>query len=355
MREFLRFLFLLLLLLAVIAVGAVLYLVYYARPPAAPLETTPGVPVEIVFEVRPGETTSEIAQNLAAKGLIRIPLLFQLYARLRGMDSQLEAGRYVLRSDMTMDEILVTLTSAPGEPEISFTLREGLRLEQVVESLSEQGLAPAADLRAALQRDYDYDFLADRPEGATLEGYLFPDTYRIPQSYTATQVIDFLLRAFGNKFTATMRQQAQSQGMTIFQVVTLASIVEREAIVDAERPLIASVYLNRLEAGMPLDADPTVQYALGYNKSQERWWPIIYFDELGVNNLTEFDHPYNTYRYPGLPPGPICSPGLASLKAVLEPADTEYLFFVAKNDGTGEHAFARTLEEHNANVAKYQK
>jgi UPF0755 protein len=166
-------------------------------------------------------------------------------------------------------------------------------------------------------------------------------------------VIDYLLRAFGDNFTPEMRQQAQDKGLTIFQVVTLASIVEREAVLDEERPLIASVYLNRLEAGMALDADPTVQYAMGYNELQERWWPTIYFDELQVENLTQYEHPYNTYRYPGLPPGPICSPGLASLKAVLEPDNTDYLFFVAKGDGS--HAFAKTLEEHNANVAKYQR
>jgi UPF0755 protein len=352
MRDFLRFTFLLLLVLAIIVVGVSLYLVYYARPPIATQEQVTGEPVEVVFEVLPGETTSDIAAHLAEEGLIRIPIVFQLYARIMGMDSQLEAGRYILRSDMSLDEIMQTLTEAPGEPEVSFTLREGLRLEQVVASLDEQGIAPAAELERALTMTYTYDFLADRPAGATLEGYLFPDTYRMPQSYTGTQVIDFLLRAFDGKFTPAMREQAAAMDMTIFQVVTLASIVEREAVLDEERPIIASVYLNRLAAGMALDADPTVQYAMGYNRLQERWWPTIYFDELGVENLTQYDHPYNTYRYPGLPPGPICSPGLASLKAVLEPADTDYFFFVAKGDGS--HAFARTLEEHNANVAKYQ-
>jgi UPF0755 protein len=352
MRDLVRFLFLILLVLAIVVVGVSLYLIYYARPPIAGHGGAGGAVVEVPFEVHPGETTSDIAQNLADQGLIRIPIVFQLYARVRGMDSGLEAGVYTLRSDMSMDQILETLSQAPGVPEVSFTLREGLRLEQVVESLDQQGIAPAADLEAVLHITYTYDFLADRPAGATLEGYLFPDTYRIPRAFTATQVIDFLLKAFDGKFTPAMREQATAQGMTIFQVVTLASIVEREAVLGDERPIIASVYLNRLKAGMPLDADPTVQYAMGYNKFQKRWWPQIYFDELGVENLTQFDHPYNTYRYPGLPPGPICSPGVASLKAVLEPATTDYYFFVAKGDGS--HAFARTLEEHNANVAKYQ-
>lgn len=352
MRDFVRFLFLLLLALAIIVVGVSLYLVYYAQPPIAAQEQPGGEPVEISFEVRPGETTADIAAHLAEEGLIRVPLVFQLYARIVGLDSQLEAGRYTLRSDMSLDEILQTLQEAPGEPEVAFTLREGLRLEQVVASLDEQGIAPAAELERALTLDYGYAFLADRPAGATLEGYLFPDTYRMLQAYTATQTIDFLLQAFDAKFTPAMREQAAALDMTIFEVVTLASIVEREAVLDEERPTIASVYLNRLKRGMPLDADPTVQYAMGYNELQERWWPTIYFDELGVENLTQYDHPYNTYHNPGLPPGPICSPGLASLKAVLEPADTNYLFFVAKGDGS--HAFAETLEEHNANVARYQ-
>lgn len=358
MRDFLVFFSLLLLIVALIAAGVAYYLVHFAR---APIHTTeagtpdqPG-PIEVAFEVQPGETTATIADGLADAGLIRFPWLFRLYARLRNMDNQLEAGRYTLHSDMTMDQILETLTQAPEAKEVTFTIPEGLRLEEITARLASEGIVPADEFQAALDAPYPYRFLSDRPEDASLEGYLFPDTYRVPQIYTATQIVDFILQNFDRKFDAALREEATAQGITIYQVVTLASIVEREAIVDEERPIIASVYLNRLDAGIPLEADPTVQYGLGYNERQERWWPTLYFDELGVERLAEVDHAYNTYRHAGLPPGPICNPGLASLEAVVRPAETDYYYFVAKGDGTGEHAFARTLEEHNANIARYQQ
>jgi len=352
MREKLQFLSLLILILGVIAIGVSYYVTNVAQ---APLESPGGEegPVEVVFVVEPGQSTAEIAEHLARERLISSAFAFQWYARLRGMDGRLEAGRYTLRSDMTMDQILETLTSAPGPVEINITIPEGMRLEEVAELLDEKGIFAAADFRAALQETYDYDFLADRPEGASLEGYLFPDTYRIFSSDPPTRFVALMLENFGTRFDAAMREQARAEGKTIFEVVTLASIVEKEAIRDEERPLIASVYLNRLAAGMTLDADPTVQYAVGYNARQGRWWPELYFDELKIDRLSDIDSPYNTYRYPGLPPGPICSPGLAALRAVLEPADTDYYYFVAKGDGS--HAFARTLEEHNANVARYQR
>jgi UPF0755 protein len=200
--------------------------------------------------------------------------------------------------------------------------------------------------------DFDHDFLADRPEGVTsLEGFLFPDTYEFPSDATARDVIARMLDTFGQRFTPELREQARAQGLTVYQAVTLASIVEREAVLPEERPIIASVFLNRLRAGMHLNADPTVQYALGYQGEGHGWWkrPLLLED-------LEVDSPYNTYRHVGLPPGPICNPGLAALEAVVNPADTRYLYFVA-NDvaGDGSHVFAETLEEHNANIAKYRR
>ncbi|MBN1484807.1 MAG: endolytic transglycosylase MltG [Chloroflexia bacterium] len=353
MRDFLLFVFLLLLVLALIAVGVSYYMVRFARAPLY-AEGADGTPREVVFEVQPGETTADIAQRLEEEGLIRSAWLFQLYARFRRLDASMEVGRYELRSDMTTTEIIETLTQPPTVIEITFTVPEGLRLEEVGEILQEAGVVSAEGWQEALQQSYDYDVLSDRPAGASLEGYLFPDTYRVPEAFTATQVVDFMLQNFDRRFDQELRQEAQEQGLSIYDVVTLASIVEREAVVDEERPIVASVYLNRLDEGMLLEADPTVQYGLGYNERQGRWWPTLYFDELDVERLAEVDHDYNTYRYPGLPPGPICGSGLASLRAVVEPADTDYYYFVAKGDGSGEHAFARTLEEHNTNVARYR-
>lgn len=362
MREFLRFLFFLLLIASLIVVGVLFYAIRFLRTSPA-LPSSAGTPRtgEVVFTIEPGETTAGIARRLAEQGLIQaiwpIPpdWLFRTWAWVRGMDGRLEAGRHLLRYGMTLDEILEALVTSPSVEEITFIIREGLRLEEVAEVLEAQGVMSAEEFLEAVKRPYDYDFLDDRPEDASLEGYIFPDTYTIPRAYTPTQVVDFILQNFDRRFDAGMRQEAQAQGRTIHEVVTLASIVEREAVVDAERPIIAGVFLNRLKAGMPLAADPTVQYAVGYNARQKTWWPVLYFDELGIESLAEIDSPYNTYRNVGLPPGPICNPGLASLRAALYPAQTDYYFFVAKNDGSGEHAFARTPEEHAANVARYQR
>jgi UPF0755 protein len=169
---------------------------------------------------------------------------------------------------------------------------------------------------------------------------------------TAYDVVARMLATFDARVTEEMRLSAANQGLTVHQLVTLASLVEREAVIPEERPIIASVFLNRLRNGWLLNADPTVQYALGYDERTGTWWRRLYFDELGVNSLADIDHPYNTYRYPGLPPGPICSPGLASIQASAFPAQTDYFYFIAdchKNDGS--HLFARTEEEHNANYA----
>jgi len=178
---------------------------------------------------------------------------------------------------------------------------------------------------------------------------LFPDTYRTPPGTTARELINQMLQNFGQKFTSQMRQQAAARGLTVHQVVTLASIVEREAVVASERPTIAGVFFNRLAADMPLQADATVQYAKAEQDASAlatSYWPA----DLSIADL-DIDSPYNTYRNRGLPPGPICCPGLASIKAVLESPPTDYYYYVAKGDGS--HVFAKTLEEHNQNVAKY--
>jgi peptidoglycan lytic transglycosylase G len=222
----------------------------------------------------------------------------------------------------------------------------------VAEHLERKGIVSSADFQAALAAtDYSAPFLAQRPPGATLEGYLFPDTYFFTVKATPHDIVDRLLVTFNEKFPPELQQQAMAQGLTLHQVVTLAAIVEREAVAPAERPIIASVYLNRIKEGMLLQADPTTQYAIAVTpESVEKygWWK---------RDLTEDDlkarSPYNTYVVPGLPPGPIASPGAASLRAVAQPAQTDYLYFVAKPDGT--HAFARTLDEHNRNVNQYQR
>lgn len=303
-----------------------------------------------VFTINPGETAATIAPRLQREGLVADSQLFLYLVRYRGVDAQLEAGEYELRPNMTMEEIIETLQHGRLR-EVSVTIPEGKRAEEVAALLEERGVVDGATL-LALVRDGSsgYDFLSDRPADAppSLEGFLFPETYRIPIDYDAAQILDLMLVTFGDRFSPEMRQAAGERGLSIHEVVTLASIVEREAVVAEERPIIASVYLNRLEQGMYLQSDPTVQYALGYQEDAAQWWKI----PMSLEEDVQVDSPYNTYMYPGLPPGPICNPGLASMQAVLEPADTTYLFFFSKFDGS--HAFADTYEEHLRNQELYQ-
>jgi UPF0755 protein len=304
----------------------------------------------VVFTINPGESAATIAPRLQREGLVADSQLFLYVVRYRGLDAQLEAGEYKLRADMTMEEIIDNLQHGRLR-EVTVTIPEGKRAEEVAALLEESGIVDSESFMAAVRSGSTaYDFLSDRPADAptTVEGYLFPETYRIPVDYDAAQILDLLLSTFGERFTVEMRQAAANEGLTVHQVVTLASIVEREAVVAEERPIIASVYLNRLEQGMYLQSDPTVQYALGYQEDTGQWWKI----PMSLDEDVQVDSPYNTYMYPGLPPGPICSPGLASIEAVLNPADTPYLFFFSKFDGS--HAFAETYEEHLRNQEQYQ-
>lgn len=305
-------------------------------------------PTPVVFVVEPGATAGDIALQLKRLGLITDAELFRQLARYEKADSKLEAGRYELRANMTMGEIIEVLQHGRLE-EIAVTIPEGWRAEQIAEMLSEEVGVDAEEFLALVQDGYfEHQFLQNRPAEATLEGFLFPDTYLLPVQPTAFGIIERMLADFDRRFTAEMRQAASEREMTIYQVVTLASIVEREAVVADERPLIAGVFLNRLEEDMNLDACPTVQYALGYQEDTGQWWKI----PLALEELEQVNSPYNTYLHRGLPPGPICNPGLASVRAVLEPVESDYLYFLAKGDGS--HAFARTFEEHLQNQKKYQ-
>ncbi len=321
------------------------------------------LPRPVQFEVKPGMSARAIAQELEAAGVITDARLFEAYVRVNGLAGRLEAGTYTLSPDMTPVEIAQVLQRALA-PSIRVTIPEGWRLEQTADMLSANGildgeayrrLASGSDLGALGELGPEIvAFLRARPTGASLEGYLFPDTYELPaENPSAVDLIRKQLEAFAAK-VLPLYQAAHAEGglqMTLHEVVTLASIVEREAVIAEERPLIAGVYLARLKADMKLEADPTVQYALGYQPDTGQWWKTPVF-------LEEYDQvasPYNTYLHPGLPPGPIASPGLSSIQAVLHPAQHDYLYFVAAPDGSGRHIFARTFEEHLANVKRYRE
>jgi len=302
------------------------------------------------FSIEMGETATSVAASLEREGLVSDGDLFRLLVRYLGIDQEIEAGEYYLRPNMTMEEIAFELRRGRLRS-VTVTIPEGWRAEQIAQALVDKGLVDAQEFMDIVQRGgQNYGFLRDRAPGASasLEGFLFPDTYQIPTHADAATIIDITLGNFDHRVAPELRTAVASQGKTLYEVLTLASIVEREAVLAEERPMIASVYLNRLRKGMYLQADPTVQYAKGYDEASSRWWAHMLQEEA-----VTVKSPYNTFLNPGLPPGPICNPGLAAIEAVVYPAETEYLFFYSKGDGS--HAFAVTYEEHLRNQAEYQR
>jgi UPF0755 protein len=300
----------------------------------------------VTFVVADSETVNSVASRLQQAGLIRSGTYFKLKMRLSNADSKLKAGRFTLREGMSVDQIITALTTSDNVQVVNIRFQEGWRTEQYAEQLVQAGLIQTTDqfTQAIQNGDWNFDFLASRPNTKSLDGFLFPDTYQFRADATPDDVINTMLQNFEQRVSTSDQAKAQDLGLNLFQVMTVASIVEREAVLPEERPIIASVYYNRMKQNMPLQADPTVQYAVG--KSGD-WWPQISPSDLTVQS------PYNTYQSPGLPPGPICNPSLASIEAALSPAQTDYLYFVAKSDGSGAHVFAKTYDEQLQNIQKY--
>jgi UPF0755 protein len=321
---------------------------FYLDTRQAELATPAGDdPKAIVFTVEPGESVTQIASRLQSEGLVRDAQLFRLYLRYSKLDSGVEAGQFTLKKTMTIPQIAQALQSGKRGDELTLTIPEGRRIEEVVALVAQQTPISATTF-LSLTRDArpwaaQYPFLAELPPGASLEGYLFPDTYRLPKDVTAADAVARMLANFDHRVTPAMRDKLAAQKRTLFQAVTLASIVERESAAAQERPVIASVYSNRLKTGMALDADPTVQYAMASAKKQAPWWP-----QLTQEDYRSVQSPYNTYLNPDLPPGPIASPGLSSIQAAIEPAQTNFYFFRASCNRDGTHLFSKTLEEHAA-------
>lgn len=287
--------------------------------------------VEVV--VPPGATAGVVAESLGAAGVVRWPELFRVYLALRGRDRAIKPGTYRLDRSASWESLLSDLVSGRGLV-YPITIPEGYTLHQIVSLLAQRTPWSEDSLLAAAR---DPELLARFGVPATsLEGYLFPATYAFPHGATARTVVETMAAEFQRRWKPDWDARLQVLGMTRHQIVTLASIVEREALRSEEAPLIAAVFHNRLKRGMPLQADPTVQYALGSHRSR-----ILYRD-------LEVDSPYNTYRRPGLPPGPIGSPGTTALEAALFPAQVPFLYFVAHPDG--HHEFRRTFREHLAAI-----
>jgi UPF0755 protein len=296
---------------------------------------------ERFVDIPPGSGPSSIGRRLVEAGIVRDLTSFRLAVWLSRQGRRLQAGEYRFDRPVTAREVVDKI--ARGEVYVlPVTFREGLSVKQMAALFESKGFGPAdafvrASKNANLVRALD-------PDAHDLEGYLFPDTYSLPRKATAEQLVARMVASFEKALTPEIRRQAAARGMGLRQLVTLASIVEKETGNPNERPLVAAVYANRLKIGMGLQCDPTVIYAL---EQAGRYNGNLTREDL------HFDSPYNTYRYAGLPPGPIASPGRASLAAAAAPADVPYIYFVSRNDGS--HAFATTLEEHNRNVQQYQR
>ncbi len=281
--------------------------------------------------IPPGTTFRAAADSLASAHVISSPRLFRIYAKLTREDRAIKPGTYVLPASSSWASILDALTHGRGLVR-TVTIPEGWEASEIVPAIARALGVPTDSVTAALGDSTLKSEVGVPDDAETLEGFLFPDTYTFPDGATPRDALAAMVHEFEHAWKPEWNAKLDSIGLTRYQAVTLASIVEKEARVADERPIIAAVYLNRLQKKMPLQADPTVQYALGHHVER------VHYKDLGIES------PYNTYKHPGLPPGPIASPGAASLYAVVAPAQVPYLYFVARPDG--HHEFSETFSEH---------
>jgi len=315
-------------LLIVTPVGLNIYYNFLLKPVSTSVETQ-------IFVIRPGTPVVAIAEKLAEKGLIKNVLAFRLLVTQTGIGKQIQAGDFRLFPSMTSREIAQELTH--GAIDIWITLPEGLRIEE-----------QAATIEKALNFKSNelYQFNKDEYVKIAEEGFMFPDTYLIPKDATAADVATLLRNTFDQKVKSSVFDDARKNGLTENQLITLASLIQREAKPTDEKQIIAGILVNRLQNGIALQVDATVQYAKGFDESKETWWPQI--TQLDYQQVLSS---YNTYLSSNLPPGPIANPGLDSIQAAANPQDTDFFYYL--HDSEGNIHYAVTIEEHNQNVQKY--
>jgi UPF0755 protein len=297
---------------------------------------------KVRFVIPKGSNASEIGSSLQDVSLIRSSLAFKLYVQVTSKSKKLMPGQFTLSSNMSLGEVVEKLLQGPDE--FWVTVPEGLRREEVVDIYIN-----TLEMSTSQTEIFRRDFLKETEQ---LEGYLFPDTYLFPVDVDASVVVSRMKSVFDQRVDEGIKTQISQGKLTLNQVVTLASIIERETITDEERPIVSGILLNRLEAdGWLLQADAAVQYGVANIRCRESnlecddWWPILSRKDL------EIDSPYNTYKFDGLPPGPIASPGLSSIKSVVDFQTSDYWFYL--HDSEGDIHYAKTLEEHNRNVSTY--
>ncbi len=298
-----------------------------------------------VVEIASGSTTKSIASELEEAGIIINADAFVSKVKELDAASELKAGKYQLSPSMNVEEIVQIISDGATYVErIKVVIPEGYEVRQIIDKLEKEGLIDRAVFEDELVNGtFDYPFIQGIDRSHRLEGYLFPATYQFKKDITEHEIINEMLNAFSKAFDQKFYEQAKNLNMSVEEIITLASIIEREAMVAEERPIVSSVFHNRLDKPMRLQSCATVQYILGERK-----------EVLSIKD-TQIQSPYNTYQNDGLPPAPIASPGKASIEAALYPSQTDFLFFVTTNNGDGSHYFSRTLEEHNAAIKKSKK
>jgi UPF0755 protein len=295
----------------------------------------------VMVSIPSGSSSVRVARMLEESGLIRNRDVFRYYAKYRGLDSKIKAGNYLFTYGMTMDELLQELTAGNVyRPTIRVTIPEGFSVEQIAQRLAQNGLVDYDEFMVLVGGTVPVMGQVNSKQRYALEGYLFPDTYEFDITISPEAIISRMQSRLDEVFTAEMRSRADELGMSVHEIMTLASLVEREVRAPQERDLVAGVMYNRLAKGMPLQLCASVIYALGEHRT------------VLLNKDLEVESPYNTYKYTGLPPGPIAAPGRDAIMAVLYPAQSDYLYYVLKEDGTGTHFFGRTFAEHQANIRK---
>jgi len=332
-------------LLAATAAGTALFIINGLQPPQAS-------PEKVQFTIEQGMSSGEIARLLEDKGLLRNAAVFTYYLLYKNEGHRFQAGTYEMNPGLKPDEIIAKLNAGEvvAEETIRFTIPEGYTVMQIADKLAQEGIVDKAKFLALTARPelFQASSLRHIPEDAPLknklEGYLFPETYELKKGSTEEDIIRRMSAELDEKLAELpdgWERRLEKLGLSIHQLLTIASLIEREVVVDKERPIVAGVIYNRLAKNMPLQIDATVQYALEEHK-----------ERLYYKDYYETDSPYNTYKIIGLPPGPIASPGLESIRAALYPEKTSYFYYVTKKDGSNEHLFAETLSEHEANIAK---
>ena len=287
-------------------------------------------------QIKPGMTAGEIGELLQEKGVIMSKYRFWFVAKLNGADSSFKTGNYVFQPHMETRDVLQQLVQGSSLV-LRFTIPEGYNVNEIAKALAEKGIVNQKDFLREAKSFAPYDYMTgDSREAYRAEGFLFPDTYEIRSDAGAADVLKLMAGEFDQKLTPELRERAAEQGLSVYELITLASLVEKEARFEEDRPMIAQVFLKRLRIGMPLQSDTTIQYLLNAPK-----------EDVSIED-TKIDSPYNTYQHMGLPPGPIANPGIASIRAVLWPADTDYLYFVA--DREGHNHYSQSYEEHLAIV-----